>query len=473
MSFAPVLPKAGDVIAGKYRIEKIVGEGGMGVVFAAHHLMLDHRVAVKVLLVDAAHGEEVVERFVREAQAAARVKSDHVVRVMDAGSLDNGLPFLVMEYLEGCDLGELLSLEGPLAFTDVCDYALQVLAALGQAHAAGIVHRDLKPANIFLRARDEGPNLVKILDFGISKQESERARWKELTGHACLGTPAYMSPEQLRSSKNVDPRADLWSLGVVMYELLTGKLPFDGESPGEIFAAILEKTPTPLGAHRSGVPDALSLVVTRALQRDRDARFADAGEFARALVPLGSGRWTHLVRETEQAVGRVRKAATTNTGLVAAAVAAAQTSLRPPSATGTALAFDIALTPTELHLPTSPFRTVRPTRTARARFKLALAVASAPLLVAVALFAHTPARATPARAMGAPLGVEALSSSKAAPVLSVPSVRADLGEDVPPVAIAAPSAFATPAKTANFAPKAPSAPDKRTKGRPSFLKSRN
>ena len=471
MTSAPVLPKAGDVIAGKYRIEKIVGEGGMGVVFAAHHLMLDQRVAVKVLLVDAARGDEVVERFVREAQAAARVKSDHVVRVMDAGSLENGLPFLVMEHLVGCDLDELLSLEGPLAPADVCDYMLQVLAALGQAHAAGIVHRDLKPANIFLRARDEGPNLVKILDFGISKQESERARWKQLTGQACLGTPAYMSPEQLRSSKNVDPRADLWSLGVVIYELLTGKLPFDGESPGEIFAAILEKTPAPLATHRAGLPEEFSAIVARALQRDPDARFADAGEFAQALAPLGSGRWAHLVEETQRSVGRIRKSTASSSDLVAAAVAAAQTSLPPPMATGIALAGDIALTPTELHLP-SPLllRTVRPTRQVRSRIKIALAAAAAPALVLLAMLAHAPARAAtgPSTLAAAPI-----SSPKSPPIAPAPAVVEELVVVSAAVASAPARVEVAPPKSATPAPKAPVAPEKKTKGRPSFLKSRN
>jgi serine/threonine-protein kinase len=465
---APILPKAGDIVAGKYRIEKVVGEGGMGVVFAAHHLTLDQRVAVKVLLVDAAQGEEVVERFVREAQAAARVQSDHVVRIMDAGSLDNGLPFLVMERLEGCDLEDLLSLRGPLPLTDVCDYVLQVLAALGKAHAAGIVHRDLKPANLFLHTCDEGTSLVKVLDFGISKQASERVRWKELTGQACLGTPPYMSPEQLRSSKNVDARADLWSLGVVMYELLTGKLPFDGDGPGEIFAAILEKNPLPLTSHRTDVPDALSAIVTRALQRLPDARFAHAGEFAVALAPFGSGRWSHLVAETDQSAGRVRRA--TNSALVAAAMAAAQTSFPPPMATDTTLAVDLALTPTELYLPTGLLHPARPRRPTRSRLKFALALASAPTLVFLAMLGRTPAHArTPQIAAAA----APLSSATAEPVLSAPAVVADTGNAAAPAASTAAHVEAEPARSASPALKAPAPPEKKTKGRPSFLKSRN
>jgi serine/threonine-protein kinase len=402
MSASPSLPEIGDIIAGKYRVEKVVGEGGMGIVFAAHHLMLDQRVAVKVLLVDIANGEEIVERFVREAQAAARVRSDHVVRVMDAGSLDSGLPFLVMEYLEGCDLDDVLASEGALEPTQVCDYMLQVLAALAQAHAAGIVHRDLKPANVFRRTPDGGPDLVKILDFGISKQESNRAGWKQLTGQTCLGTPAYMSPEQLRSSKNVDARADLWSLGVMMYELLTKELPFDGETPSEIFAAILEKTPTPLASLRRDIPDALSAIIMRALCKDPDERFEDAGELAQALAPLGSGKWAHLVEEANRSVARIRKSPPASSALVTAAIAAAHTARPPAPVSGpeTPLAFDIGRpTLDEViaapEVPSTP--AVVATRIVRARpaakkityRKIAFALAAVPMIVCVATLGRT------------------------------------------------------------------------------------
>jgi eukaryotic-like serine/threonine-protein kinase len=328
---ALALPKPGDVVAGKYRIEKVVGEGGMGIVYAAHHLVLDQRVALKLLLLDALQGDETVERFVREAQAAARLRSEHVVRVTDAGALDSGLPFLVMEFLQGCDLAELLALDGSLPSSDTADYMLQALAALALAHAAGIIHRDLKPANFFLAIRDDGSNILKILDFGISKQQSTKAQWKELTGKAVLGTPAYMSPEQLRSSKNVDARADIWSLGVVMYELLTGRMPFDGEGPGEVFAAILEKTPVPLRQHRSELSQVWEDVVMRCLLRDPGARFQDVGALAHALAPLASARWKHLPGAVVQAVaGPVRSLAKEGIALVDAAVAAAVTSLPPP-----------------------------------------------------------------------------------------------------------------------------------------------
>ncbi|MCA9579888.1 MAG: serine/threonine protein kinase, partial [Myxococcales bacterium] len=208
-------------------------------------LVLDQRVAVKILLPDAASADGVLERFAREAQAAARIQSEHVARVMDAGSLDTGAPFLVMEYLEGCDLQELIELGGRLKVDEVADYLLQALEAVAHAHAVGIVHRDLKPANLFLACRPDGGNAIKILDFGISKTKKATPDEKVLTGHAVLGSPVYMSPEQLRNAKEIDGRADLWSLGIVAYEMLTGTVPFDGDGVGEIFAAILEQDPVP------------------------------------------------------------------------------------------------------------------------------------------------------------------------------------------------------------------------------------
>ena len=332
---ARVLPRPGDVVGGKYRIEKVVGRGGMGVVYLAHHLVLDQRVALKLLLVDPAQGNDTVERFLREAQAAARLRSDHVVRVMDAGALDTGHPYLAMEYLEGCDLAELLSLEGPQPYQETADYMLQALAALAQAHTAGIVHRDLKPANLFLAVREDKSNILKILDFGISKQKGDRSHLKDLTGQAVLGTPVYMSPEQLRSSKNVDPRADLWSLGVVMYELLTGEVPFDGDGPGEVFAAVLEKTPSSPRTHRPDLSAEWEHVVMRCLQRNPDERWQNAGEMARALVPLGTGRWSHLATGIRQALSRPSMMPKDGIALMAAAVAAARASILPPAKTST------------------------------------------------------------------------------------------------------------------------------------------
>jgi len=300
------MPKVGDVIAGKYRLEKVAGEGGMGVVYAAQHLVLRQRVAVKVLLPDAATSEMVIERFAREAQAAARIQSQHVARVMDAGSTDTGAPFLIMEYLEGCDLEELLQVEGPLPLTDVVDYLMQALEALAHAHAVGLVHRDIKPANLFLACRADGGNVIKMLDFGISKATTSRPEDKVLTGQAVLGSPVYMSPEQLRNAKDIDARADIWSLGVVAYELLAGKPPFDGDGVGEIFAAILEKDPEPLHIVNWRLPPEISAVITKCLQRKPEERWSDAAELLRALKPFGSGTWNSVVERAEQVLTRAK-----------------------------------------------------------------------------------------------------------------------------------------------------------------------
>jgi serine/threonine protein kinase len=300
------MPKVGDLIAGKYRLEKVAGEGGMGIVYAAQHLVLRQRVAVKVLLPDAASSELVVERFAREAQAAARIQSEHVARVMDAGATATGAPFLVMEYLEGCDLEELLSVEGPLPLTDVVDYLMQALEALAHAHAVGLVHRDIKPANLFLAVRPDGGNVIKMLDFGISKAMRSTPEQKVLTGQAVLGSPVYMSPEQLRNAKDIDARADIWSLGVVAYELLCGKPPFDGDGVGEIFAAILEKDPQPVHVVNWRLPPEVSAVIAKCLQRKPEDRWNDAAQLARALKPFGSGIWNSVVERADQVLTRAK-----------------------------------------------------------------------------------------------------------------------------------------------------------------------
>ncbi len=306
------MPRVGEIIAGKYRLEKVAGEGGMGVVYAAEHLVLCQRVAVKVLLPSAAISELVVERFALEAQAAARIQSEHVARVMDAGSTSTGAPFLVMEYLEGCDLAELLKVEGPLPLADVADYLLQALEALAHAHAVGLVHRDIKPANLFLACRPDGGNILKMLDFGISKAVRATPAQKALTGHAVLGSPAYMSPEQLRNAKDIDARADIWSIGVVAYELLTGKTPFDGDGVGEIFAAILERDPAPvhtISTHPPRpvrLPPEISTIVATCLKRKPEDRWPDAAALARALKPFGTGAFAPAVERSEQVLSRAR-----------------------------------------------------------------------------------------------------------------------------------------------------------------------
>ncbi len=282
------LPKAGDVLAGRYTIESVIGAGGMGVVLAARHTVLGQRVAVKFLLPDLAKRvPEAAERFVREARAAIHLKSEHVARVMDVGTEANGAAFMVMEFLEGKDLQRVSREQAPLGVAWVVDCVLQAAEALAEAHAAGIVHRDLKPANLFLTTHADGSPLVKVLDFGISKAAVPGERGITRTD-AVMGSPGYMAPEQIRSAKHVDQRADVWGLGIVLYELLTGKPPFDGDNIATLSAQIVLETPAPADTVRAEIPHGLAQAVARCLEKDPAGRFQNVAALARALQPFGT-----------------------------------------------------------------------------------------------------------------------------------------------------------------------------------------
>jgi len=283
------IPRVGEVVLGKYRIDGLLGQGGMGLVVAATHLQLEQPVALK-FLVGASDVPGGVERFCREARAAARIRSEHAVRVMDSGTLESGAAYIAMERLEGEDLASVAA-RGPLPVSSVVRYVLQACEALAEAHFAGIVHRDLKPANLFLTFRSDASPCVKVLDFGISKMLAEQSAVRaprDLTGtHAVLGSPLYMSPEQLRAAKTVDVRSDLWSLGVIVYELVTGACPFGGDTMPELVAHILMEAPRPLRAFRPDAPAALEAVVSRCLEKSPDRRYASVAEFAAELAELG------------------------------------------------------------------------------------------------------------------------------------------------------------------------------------------
>jgi serine/threonine-protein kinase len=280
----------GDIIAGKYRVERVLGIGGMGVVVAAIHEELGERRAIKFMLPEAASRERGVQRFLREARAAARLRSDRVVRVHDVGRLPGGEPYMVMEYLDGFDLKKMVRLSGLPPVDRAVDLVMQALEAVAAAHAAGIVHRDLKPANLFVTEGADGEAAIKVLDFGISKIADGEASDGDMTKtNATLGSPFYMSPEQMKSTKEVDGRTDLWSLGVILYELLTGKRPFTADSiPGYLLAAATEE-PAPPSARAAGtMPAGLDAVVLRCLEKNRAERYPDAVALGKDLAPFGS-----------------------------------------------------------------------------------------------------------------------------------------------------------------------------------------
>jgi eukaryotic-like serine/threonine-protein kinase len=283
------------VLAAKYRVERVLGSGGMGVVVAARHEQLDVLVALKFMADDALGDPDLVARFLREARAAARLRSEHVARVTDVGTLESGAPYQVMEYLDGRDLSALLSSEGPLPIPTAVEYVIHACEALDEAHRFGIVHRDIKPSNLFLTKRPNGTPCIKVLDFGISKSERLGASSAKLHGthsRSLLGSPSYMAPEQMRASRGVDARADIWALGATLYELLTGQVPFEAESLLDLAIRIAQSDPRLPHEIRPEIPWALEQVILRCLEKDRTDRFSTTRVLASALAPFASHRVT-------------------------------------------------------------------------------------------------------------------------------------------------------------------------------------
>ncbi len=291
MPAAPSLPvPVGELVAGKYRIERVLGHGGMGVVVAAMHEQLRQRVAIKMLLPEAKASPNALSRFLREARAAASIKGEHVARVLDVGELDGGSPYIVMEYLEGRDLAAILAaLPEPrrLPAEEAVGYILQACEAIAEAHAAGIVHRDLKPSNLFLSRRPDGTPMVKVLDFGISKALlSAGGEGTLTTTSSFVGSPIYAPPEQLVAAHEVDARADIWALGTIVYEALAGRPPYVGDSVMHVASKIFHEAPTPLGELRPELPAELVTVVMRCLEKKPEDRFQDVRGLAEGLAPF-------------------------------------------------------------------------------------------------------------------------------------------------------------------------------------------
>ncbi|HKY36437.1 MAG TPA: serine/threonine-protein kinase [Polyangiaceae bacterium] len=283
--------REGDLLAGKYRVEQVLGAGGMGYVVAARHEQLGQRVAVKLLVPELCENEDSVARFLREARAAVRIHSEHVARVIDVGELTNGAPYMVMEFLSGRDLADELDLPGQLEVPQAIDYVLQASEAVAEAHSIGVIHRDLKPANLFLTQRPDGSPLVKVLDFGISKainvDDSALEPAPSLTAtHSLLGSPAYMSPEQIRRPKTVDTRTDIWSLGSILYELLAREPPFHADSPLALLAAVVSDPLPSIRDKRPDVAPELEAVIAKCLEKNPDNRYQTVAELADALAPF-------------------------------------------------------------------------------------------------------------------------------------------------------------------------------------------
>jgi len=336
-SLSQVLLSQGDLIDGKYRVERVLGHGAMGSVVAAYHTLLDLDVAVKVLSSELLRHEKSVERFMREARAVARLKSEHVARVMDVGALDNGQPYIVMELLEGEDLDRMLRRGGPFTAERTVDFALQALEALAHAHAAGVVHRDLKPANLFLTTSPDGREVIKVLDFGVAKLAESPVSGNAatapgaLTGeHAALGSPGFMSPEQVRCSRDIDERADIWGMGVLLYEVLTGHAAFDGESIGEIFGSILHTDPRPLREHRPELPEGLEAAVMRCIRRAPADRFQSVAELAAAIEPFGSGAHAEYAARIARTLARATRMSDPGRSSRPPAVRVARSTVPPP-----------------------------------------------------------------------------------------------------------------------------------------------
>jgi eukaryotic-like serine/threonine-protein kinase len=312
---APPSTQRERVILGKYRIEQVISRSSMAEVVVATHLGLKQRVAIKFLRLEVLQQDNAVLRFLQEAQLAAKLQSQHVARVLDVGHLENGAPFIVMEYLEGEDLAAIVA-RGPLPAQLAVDYVVQACDAMIEAHAAGIVHRDLKPSNLFLASRLKRSPIVKVLDFGIAKLFQDGAGLTRTA--AVLGAPAYMSPEQAQSARDVDARSDVWAFGVILFELLSGRTPFVGTSAADIIPQITQAEAPSLGQVQSDVPHQLVAAVARCLQKRPSDRFQSLTALVAEIAHFGTPRSLQIAERAAQSNPGKREASSTATGPVKA-----------------------------------------------------------------------------------------------------------------------------------------------------------
>lgn len=454
----PTLPP-GTLIAGKLRLIRTLGAGGMGVVYEVEHEITKHHRALKVLHAYAAEQPGVVERFLREASAAGRVGNVHVAETFDAGKLDSGEPYLLMELLDGETLDQLLQRSGPLDPGILCDLIHQACEGVQAAHEAGIIHRDLKPENLMIVTRDGAP-FVKILDFGISKFDAERTGSMKLTTEGLvMGTPYYMSPEQVRGSSTIDARTDIYALGVILYECVTGVRPFDAQTVQHLAVLIHEGKPVPLATRRSALPSAFYDIVNRAMSTDREQRFESAKALAAALAPLRARMRsapstrimepsrTHVVVETTSG-GPPRVTSSRPSGPMPStdAALAATTSGRPSAAAARSRALGVSALALLL---VAGAVAVAVTRAARTQ------TTGAPTAAA-----NGPVEPPPQTTISAPPPVQPVESPPAqpsanGPAAAAPAAPAESGKHTPPLASAVPSAH--PATAVALGSGAPSA----------------
>jgi len=337
----------GDVLVGKYRVERIIGRGGMGVVLSAMHLQLNQRVAIKLLLVEAT--ADMVARFLREARSSVRLKSEHVARVLDVGELPSGAPFMVMEYLEGSDLSGVIRSGGARTVEEAVEYVLHACEGIAEAHTLGIVHRDLKPANLFLTKAADGSDTIKVLDFGISTAATgdDADTGMALTKTtSILGSPLYMAPEQMKSARDADARSDIWSLGAILYELLAANPPFNTTTFTELVLMVNMQNPPPLGPIRADVPPGLEAAILRCLAKSPADRFENVAELAWAIAEFGppramdsAERVARMVTPNSAGAAGQRKSALSDpsrsaTGRGSITALASSAVLQPPAASG-------------------------------------------------------------------------------------------------------------------------------------------
>jgi hypothetical protein len=405
----------GMTVGGRFRVEQVLGRGGMGIVVAATHLELGNRVAIKFMRDGKLPSSSAAERFVREARAVVKLRTEHVCRVLDIARLESGAPYIVMELLEGVDLARTIA-SRPLPGTIAVEYVMQAAVAVAEAHTAGIVHRDLKPANLFVTRRSDGGPLVKVLDFGIAKALYESDSRLTLT-RTMLGTPAYMSPEQFESPRDVDTRTDIWALGVTLYQLLSGRLPFTGRNQTETAIKIASDPPPPLD-----VDPRLRAVVFRCLEKAREHRYEDVAALAADLVPFGGPR----ARRISATLGRVATQAVSIATPAVQPVALPQAATAATGATGATHASVMGGGP---HAPVArgPVAPSGATRTLRIRtwrFAAALsglAAAVAFAVVAAVLWHRDPAAPTAPVVAPTPAAPGPTGPGSAAPAASSPT----------------------------------------------------